>query len=186
MIEYINKLWLWAVTHEVAAMTLFISILALLGTWIQATAARTQNKLSVRPYLHTYTEIETVNNQMVVLVKLANTGLGPALIDDYYVYSNGEEYRDDDIFHLLAQHFSACEAVIIRPKASIAINYSQVILKLPVTPENAKQDDLQEYLKNNFDLRIRYKSFLNECFLYSSSKSHEWPFRIRWLSRQNA
>ena len=178
MIEPLIESWSWIQHNQMDAATLFIAALALIGTWLQARAAYIQNRQSVRPYLHTYTETGVVNGKPVVLARMANTGLGPALIEDYCIRHDGKEYRDENIFTLFNQHFSDWDGVSIRPKTSIPINHSQIIISLPLTEGNAKHGELQEYLRRNFDLRIKYKSFVNQRFRYSS-QSHTWPFWIR-------
>lgn len=178
MLEHLTAIWTWIQSNQTDAATLFIAALALGGTWFQARAAYVQNRQSVRPYIHTYTETGTFNGKPAVLAKMANTGLGPALIEDYCIRHNGKEYRDEDIFALFNQHFSDWDGVSIRPKTSIPISYSQIIVSLPLIEGNTKLGDLQEYLRENFDLRIRYKSFVNQRFRYSS-QSHTWPFWIR-------
>lgn len=178
-IKWLGDVVIWAIDPPN-----FIALLALLGVCWQALSTWRQNRLSVRPYLFSYTSIEIHKEGdkeiSYLLLYLENCGLGPAIIEDYCIVHEGKEFRDNNIFLMLEGSIGLkWNAFFLRPKSAISANHKGWILRAEV-PDGVDpiKEDLQGKLSRKYELRIKYKSLFNEGSKYSS-KDHSWPFLIR-------
>lgn len=164
----------WVAEKEIEAITMFVAFLGFGVAWKQSRAADTQNKLSVKPYLNTYTDIvDKGANRKYVVAILENVGLGAAIVDDYYIAYEGKEHRDGEISKLCAKVFKDWETYEVRPGYAIPVNGRVNIVEIPIYMET-NIDDLQKRLREEFELHIEYHSLLDEPFTYNTKKAHAW------------
>ena len=72
-----------------------IALCALCLTIWQAYVARMHNKLSVTPYLTTWTHIEL--DKLHYSVEILNNGIGSALIKNFQIFVDGHEVQGQDL-----------------------------------------------------------------------------------------
>ena len=98
---------------EVGALV--TAVCALVATICQAAITRRHNRLSVRPVLTLH------RREIDGLIELKNNGFGPAIIQRYEIYKDGELIPQDAMHGLLPVEFEAPE---VRPGAAIAAGSS--------------------------------------------------------------
>ena len=160
--------WNWLDNNHA---TIIIASLAFFAAATQAFAAYVQNKLSVRPYLH----VGFDNKKTHLCVFLENAGLGPAIIEDYYVVFENNIYRGEKIIDAfrsnLAQKWNV-QVYSLKPGCAVPIGPKQTVLEIELNAEN-EFETMQDFIDENFELIIKYKSFQNERRTYSTN-IHVW------------
>lgn len=165
--QCIEIIWLWLNSNFTGTIATF----AFLAAAIQAYIAYRQNKNSVRPYLHARFTCSKEGN---LILFLENAGLGPAMIDDYYIVYKETQYRDQQIFNLFSEVFPQAQLYFLRPGYAISKGDKLQILTHPADDI----DSLQTKLHQDFELVIRYESFLGDKITYTS-KTHRWPSNVK-------
>ena len=75
--------------EAIAGLSSAVIALCALGLTVwQAKITRHHNRLSVTPHLTTWSQRDVANNRY--LVELLNNGIGPALIESFYIYVDGQ------------------------------------------------------------------------------------------------
>ncbi|MAS87239.1 MAG: hypothetical protein CMH30_04595 [Micavibrio sp.] len=170
----------WAVIQE--QPTASIALITAMAVIVQAGMAWLQNIQSVRSYLH-IDFLKSVDGTTLHVV-LKNSGLGPAIILDYYIVHSDKEYRDQQIFDLFKSTFPSWSARVSRPNDALSAGDITEVLSVPVTEET--QDALQRALAEQFELIVKYKSFIHFSMFSKkySSRIHDWKSSIsRTLNR---
>lgn len=164
----------WDAEKKIEAITMFIAFLGFGVAWKQSRAMDVQNKLSVKPYLNTRTDVVARGpREKYVVAILENVGLGAAIVDDYYIVHEGKKHRDGQISEMCAKVFKDWTVSEIRPGFAIPVNGSLSIVEIPIDL-STNIDALQEQLRNEFELHIKFHSLLDEPFDYNSKQDHAW------------
>ena len=85
----ITDIWSWLSSNAANV----IAICALVATFWQAYISRQHNKLSVKPYLTTWTNLQDNETSLIFTVDILNNGVGPALIKSFQIYVNEQEIK---------------------------------------------------------------------------------------------
>ncbi len=88
----ITDIWSWLSSNAVNV----IALCALGTTFWQAYVSRQHNKLSVKPYLTTWTHLQNDGASNIFTVDILNNGVGPALIKSFQIYVDGQEVKGKD------------------------------------------------------------------------------------------
>jgi hypothetical protein len=157
--------------------SLVVSICALALTLASIWGTRKHNRLMVRPRLATFTSKRfSADDPSTFIVKstLRNSGLGPAIINEYAALLDGvkiEVQNSGEYFQVFAKTIRAtpaCEPCFfshlnrgyVMAKDEV-LEVAHVGIKLPLYPE------LERDLKR-FQLRVTYESAYGESFVYDS------------------
>lgn len=170
MLEIANSIWSWLNDNYSGT----VATLAFAATTAQAIAFYIQNKQSVRPYLHV--GFYEVNNDICLV--LENSGLGPAIIEDFGIISDGIYYRDEEIIEAFDKKDIQAGVRSFLPGSAITAGSRLDILTITLDEPTKGFDYYQSYIIKNFELFIKYKSFRNETIHYNSQQ-HLWPAKRR-------
>jgi len=173
MIELWTTLHSWTTNNPAAATGIFISIVALGATVLQAHAARVQNKQSVRPLLNTLFDLAFEDGCVFIELGLSNVGLGPAIIDDFVIFHSGKSYRGDAALNHFTEILEDCTVFVLKPNGAIAAGEKHVLLRIKVHKDGLSMDEIQAFLSSDYELVVNYRSFMNQKASYSS-KQHEF------------
>jgi len=116
---------LTASINLVEASTLVIAVCALFATIGQAAITKQHNKLSVRPVLTLH------RREIDGLIELKNNGFGPAIIQTYELFKDGELVPQDAMHGILPVEFDAPE---VRRGAAIAAGSSLSLITAQICP----------------------------------------------------
>ena len=87
---YFSYFWNWLSANA----SNVIALSALAATFWQAYISRKHNKLSVKPYLTTWT---TTSSDGYVIVKIINNGVGPAHIKSFSIFVDGQKMIGENL-----------------------------------------------------------------------------------------
>lgn len=175
-----------AVSQNIASLTTFervIALAALVGTALQAHAARTQNKRMVQPLLCAgYTEHL---KKTELSVELQNSGLGPAIIKKYALRYQGRNYEGGGIFKLLDRVIRdewglEWRAHIYLPGGTIAAGESKTVIRLFFKEPDNYPEPYQTMLTSAFSIEIKFKSLHGVEDTYSTA-NHRWA--VEYLNK---
>lgn len=140
-----------------------IALLALVVSFLQFTAGRKHNKLSVRPFVIPH--IERDNN--TILIYLRNDGLGPALVKRFYLKLGNTEivnpindpYKNCFLFG--GRKITNFEYEYYVPTVNSTITVNDKLQLLKVTFEKV-EDDLLDLVEEQFSFCITYTSMYED------------------------
>ena len=151
-----------------------IALCALVLTIWQAIVARKHNKLTVKPYLTTWSTILAEN--YFYQVDLINNGVGPALIKSFKVFVDNKELSGthagslDKAFQMLlpSVSYESYNSFLINGYVTAAKDKHELI-KIKFSDISApKFEDVEQAFKR-IRLFIEYESIYNEKHLFDSS-----------------
>ena len=127
---------------------LVTAVVALAATIWQAAITRQHNKLSVRPVLTLH------RREIDGLIELKNNGFGPAIIQSYEIYKDGELVLQDSMHGLLPIEFEAPE---VFPGVAIAAGSSFPLI-------TAKTNQLANHIApmESLNFRVVYRSIYGQ------------------------
>lgn len=167
----------------------YIAILAFFVTFAQAYYAREHNRVSVRPFLTTFTTRQFATDPtgatiLTYKASLMNCGLGPALIQDFTVLFNGipQTINDpDDYKAMVSGHIAPLGASLSRQyfgllrRHSVLRSQEDIIvadIDVPVTP--GMNVAALGQLVEGYHLLVTFQSAYGETWIYDT-RSHKQP-----------
>lgn len=192
MLELVSLFWQF-LGDNVASI---IAACAMGATFWQAMITRRHNKLSVKPHLTLKTAIETSGeSRYLVSLSIKNTGLGPAVIQDFNLFIDDKKINllpNDESCARLSEHiYSAFSFFDGYPNGQslYASAKGSFLLKGEILPEKSERilyeldapkevglgfDDTQATnLLNRVFFDIKYKSLYNDSY---HTEKCELPF----------
>jgi hypothetical protein len=162
--------------EAIASFSSAIIALCALGlTLWQAYVSRQHNRLSVTPYLTTWSHNDT--DQHRYSVEILNNGIGPALINNFQVFVDGHQVKGDDLelikkslkllfpqYQYNAYNSYLSEGYMMAPKESRNLVMIQFF-----GPNFPKPEEIEHSTKR-VKILIEYESIYREKFKYDSSK----------------
>lgn len=176
LLIFLNTNWgaiLSIVSLIVATASIFISV------W-EIISSRKHNFLSVRPYLGTFENIHVNDSGYIIYsTNLSNDGVGPAIIDDFEIYFDGELIAKNDNDKTLevvekkikeTYEDAQCNVKSYTKTACLPAGFSQYLLVVSKKfhGEADKRDFKQFFYR--FKVRIKYKSMYNKRKVFDSSE----------------
>lgn len=164
---------------DVAALV--VSLCALGLTVYQAYLSREHNRISVRPSLSTFYDIDPApDNPRITLVsiKLKNSGLGPAVIKSFEILVEGEAVTvksPDEMHRLVLKHLTGhivedrCRFVVLVKHYVMAQDASEEIALIAIRDITLEQSEVLKKLA----LRVSFESAYGEPFTYDTRKHFE-------------
>lgn len=152
-----------------------IALCALILTVWQAIVARKHNKLSVTPYLTTWTHVDT--DKCSYAVEILNNGIGPALIKSFQIFVDGHEIKGQDLeilqkalkiafpqysYHSYNSFLS--EGYMMSPKES------RNLLTIQFLGPNFPSKEEIDHAAKRVKIIIEYESIYEEKYAFDSSK----------------
>lgn len=150
-----------------------IALCALGYTVWQGKQARRHNKLSFRPHLTSWSHRNS--DKGVYAIELMNNGLGPALIESFKVKVDGKvisgegtEPIEKALKILFPNTQYQSHQAYMAKGYSMAAKEKCTILAIQFAESTSLSKEATEHTFNRADLIIKYKSFYEEKFTYSS------------------
>ena len=158
----------------IAISSTIIALCALVATFWQACVARRHNRLSVTPYLTTWSHHD---DKGVYKVDILNNGIGPALIKNFLVFVDSHEVKGQDAviirkalkilfpnYEYSVYNSFLSEGYMMAPKEGRCLINIQFSGKVFPAPEEI------EHATKRVKIVIRYESIYKEKLIYDSSK----------------
>jgi hypothetical protein len=168
---YVEAVWKF-VGNNAAAI---IALCALGLSIYQALATRRHNRLSVRPHLVVFTDRSLSNNQATFVVKIRNTGLGPAIVKSYVVFVDGNPFPIADGAVVLSTLCTILSRPVPRfgyhrlaPGDAIARDQELVLLSAEFNCANRQDYETAMKCFERVSARLSYASMYGEPFEYDS------------------
>ncbi len=153
----------------VSTASVVIALCALIFTAWQFYLQRTHNRISVRPHLSMFTTTERHNNEAKLQVLLVNNGLGPAFINHFKVYHNGQECEPNAaVFAVLGDLKENMSVTILGDDYAMPANETRCLLSVTfpaLSNENVEQ--VKDKI-NSLDIVIEYSSVYEKMKPYDS------------------
>ena len=153
--------------------SVLIALCALAYTIWQGKQTRYHNKLSLRPHLTSWTNQDV--DKGLYTVELMNNGLGPALIESFTIKVDGKvisgkqtEPIEKGLKILFPNVPYKTHQEYMAKDYSMAAKEKRTILLIQFTEPRSLIKETVEHAFNRADLIIKYKSFYEEKFTYSS------------------
>ncbi|HVW96132.1 MAG TPA: hypothetical protein VHA56_09210 [Mucilaginibacter sp.] len=126
------------------ALSLFLSLLALLATYYQAHLQRVHNGKSVKPLI----QITLTDDKGLIFIHIQNNGLGPAIVERLTFIKNGQVYHDiKDSLTLNPSHYQHIVVNEAVNKVILPGTYLEVFSKqFDVATENVELDTIRNEL----------------------------------------
>ena len=166
----INYCWNWFSTNS----SNIIAVCALILTIWQAFVTRRHNKLSVVPYLTTWSNS---GDKGLFRVDIINNGIGPALIQTFQVFVDGHEIVGQDLeiirkaLKILFPNYVynsynsfLSQGYMMSPKES------RCLLEIQFTGNQFPTPEEIEHATKRTKIYIKYESIYKEKLIYDSSK----------------
>jgi hypothetical protein len=155
--------------------SVFIALGALIYTIWQGKKAQRHNMLSFRPHLTSWSHRDT--DKGVYAVELMNNGLGPALIESFTVLIDGKvisgkrtEPLEKALKILFPNIAYKSHQEFMAKGYSMSAKEKRSIVVIQFADPNSVSPEALEHALNRTDLIIKYKSFYEEEFTYSSEE----------------
>lgn len=164
----IADLWIWLSNNT----SNVIALCALAATFWQAYISRKHNKLSVKPYLTTWTE---ATSDGYIIVKIINNGTGPAHIKSFKIFADNQKMVGEN----LEPHEKCLKLIFPEYQFSWYGSYLGIDYMIPATehkdliavkftgekvPTRSEIDHRAKRVK----IEIDYESIYEEKFKYDS------------------
>lgn len=150
-----------------------IALCALAYTIWQGKKTQHHNKLSFRPHLTTWTHKDI--DKGVYAVELMNNGLGPALIESFTIKVDGKNISGEQtepiekgLKILFPNLVYKSHQEYMGKGYSMAAKEKRTIVVIQFSEPRSISKEVVEHAFNRADLIIKYKSFYEEVFTYSS------------------
>ncbi|QHI68774.1 hypothetical protein [Tichowtungia aerotolerans] len=164
-LTWVLSAWDFLSKNAIALCALFVAIQ-------QGIATRRHNRLSVLPALDIHTEENSRNNQIELIVRLRNAGLGPAIISSYEVLRDGEvcDYNNELIRELLKTHgkVNSCKTSTFGSGKVVQVGEEHIVCQVVVSPVDGGQEksslmnQIKAALDESLNLVVNYKSFYGQ------------------------
>lgn len=151
-----------------------IALLALILTLWQAWVSRRHNKLSVIPYLTTWTH--TNHQAYKYHVEIINNGIGPALIKSFKIFVDGHQIQGKDLeliqkclkllfpaYEYTSYNCYLSEGYMMAPKEKRDLVVIQFLGPTFPSPEEI------EHATKRVKIFVEYESIYKDKFVYDSS-----------------
>jgi hypothetical protein len=155
--------------------SVFIALCALIYTIWQGKKAQRHNILSFRPHLTSWSHRDS--DKGVYAVELMNNGLGPALIESFAVLIDGKvisgkqtEPLEKALKILFPNIAYKSHQEFMAKGYSMSAKEKRSIVVIQFADPNSLGPEALEYALNRADLIVKYKSFYEEEFTYSSEE----------------
>ena len=172
MVCVFNSAWNW-LTNNTGNV---IALCAFGATFWQAHLSRVHNKLSVKPYLTTWTI--NAGNDGFYSLKITNNGVGSALIKTFEMYVDEKK--------IMGQPLELIDnaLVVLFPKYTVSVvdnsylSYGYMmapkdehyLFKIQFLGSTFPSQAEIEFARSRFKIIIQYESIYKEVFTYDSSK----------------
>jgi hypothetical protein len=154
-----------------------IALCALFYTAFQAHTTRKHNRLSVTPYLTTFTHTLKTPQLVTLVNELMNNGLGPAVIKEYKIFLDGSQLdiknsdqAEKELEILLQGKEFNRMATVLNKGYYVPPGEKRIVLSISF-PVNEKQK-IEDFLATleRLSLSIEYESTYGQKFTYDSNK----------------
>lgn len=184
--EFLKQNW----EGIVALCALFVATWQAWGTW-------RHNRLSVKPHLVTWSNQDDGDGFFKVRFLLLNNGLGPAILESFDIYFNGQKIGNNLDRVNLAKNLENTlkqQSGIVRHTIStfglkfpMPSGYKETLLEIHVPMSmQLNKKSYQDFL-DKFDAEFVYKSMYGQRFLYhtySREAMKSWHLRMRLLLKK--
>lgn len=162
-----------------AKVSVLIAVCAFIITVWQTWVTRKHNRLSVKPWLSTWVETNSIPYSYEI--RLNNIGIGPAIINSFDIYVDGHKVEGSGLepitktVHILfpTKSPTILYSSYLGKGGILGANASLRILLIQFTPENLPAPELMEHIQKRVKLVIRYTSiYKDEIVTYDSSLNH--------------
>lgn len=161
----------WEIITGVSSVA--IAICALGYTIWQGKQAQFHNKLLFRPHLTSWSHQNP--DKGIYSVELMNNGLGPALIENFFIKVDGEVItgtRTESIEKAIKLLFPNTQyqshQSYMGKGYSMAAKEKRTVLAIQFSKHTLQDEETVENAFKRAELIIEYKSFYEETFIYSS------------------
>jgi hypothetical protein len=151
-----------------------IALCALIFTICQGIQARKHNKLSYRPHLTRWAHLNAEKGYYAV--DLINNGLGPALIENFFIKVDGKvisgegaEPIEKTLKILFPSHNYKSQQSFLAKGYSMAAKERSNIVAVQFMNQPLPTREFVEHAMNRADMEIIYKSLYEETFRLSTS-----------------
>lgn len=158
----------------IAISSTLIALCALIATLWQACVARRHNRLSVTPYLTTWSHND---DKGVYKVDILNNGIGPALIKTFQVFVDTHEIKGQDLeiirkalkilfpnYEYSVYNSFLSEGYMMAPKEG------RCLVNIQFTGQTVPALEEIEHATKRVKIVIEYESIYKVKFIYDSSK----------------
>tara|TARA_R110001583_G_C5620443_1_gene406224 strand:+ start:1346 stop:1828 length:483 start_codon:yes stop_codon:yes gene_type:complete len=143
-----------------------IAVCALVFTIWQTRVQRLHNRISVKPHLFMFTQKDKFKNSARIQVLFTNNGLGPAFINKFQVFLNGQESEPkiavDAVLGILTNNSAH---TILGEDCAMAQNEVKIILSVAFTTDSWQEIELIEKKINQLDLLVHYSSAYGQKYV---------------------
>ncbi|MGV3582153.1 MAG: hypothetical protein ACO1N8_07580 [Methylophilus sp.] len=164
----IADLWSWLSSNA----TNVIALSALVATFWQAYITRKHNKLSVKPYLTTWT---TTSSDGYIIVKIINNGTGPAHIKSFNIFADNQKMIGESLEpHIKCLNLIFPEYQFIWYGSYFGIDYmmpateQKDLIAIKFTGEKVPNRNEIDHRAKRVKIVIDYESIYEEKFKYDS------------------
>jgi hypothetical protein len=148
-----------------------IASLALGFTIWQTSVQRTHNRISVKPHLFSFTKRDKNNSMACLQVLLINNGLGPAFINNFQVYYEGEPCEPNAaVLAALGDLSKNSSRTILGDDYAMPPNETKVLLAVTFPISSDEDIDKVEAKLDLIDLVIEYSSAYKKMVPFDSRK----------------
>jgi hypothetical protein len=175
----------------ISLVALLFSAISLTISYRQFNANKEHQGLTLRPYLNMMHSLDALVSEdlpvtLVWTIKLSNTGLGPALIEEFEIYRDGERVTPDGKrqWQAIAEGFKdkygiQCHYKFFDLAKNYCVEKSAVIDLLTVSVDDL--GDTKNRLAEavcNCRIVIRYKSFNGQQHVFDSDDNKTTPEKL--------
>ena len=150
-----------------------IALCALIFSIRQSKQAQKHNRLSFKPHLTSWTHKNS--DKGAYALELMNNGLGPALIESFTIKVDGKvmpgegaEPIEKGLKILLPNIQYQSQQAYMAKGYSMAAKEKCTIIAIQFTGQSSLSPEAIEHAFNRADLIVKYKSFYEEEYTYSS------------------
>lgn len=165
--------------------SLIVAAIALWFSISQTRQTREHNRLSVKPELTTWEDTSIISapggGETHHRAYLKNIGIGPALIESFEIYVDGDRVEADGLAKIdkaVALLFPIGAPRIanrsyLTKGGAISVNESILLVHLVFPPTPTPSQALLEQIKKRVKLVLKFQSmYKNEVFAYDSQDNH--------------
>lgn len=156
----------------VSVASLFVAVCAVCFTAWQAAIQRKHNRISVKPHLYSLTNRKRGKSQAFLQSILGNNGLGPAYINKFEVYLDGERSDPEAaITEVLGDLARNSYWAVLANDYAMAPNEAKVILEVSFSADTEDAVLQVERELNRLDLVVEYSSAYESMPVFDSREA---------------
>ena len=157
-----------------------IAVFAFVVTVWQAGVTRKHNRLSVKPFLNTWSEASEGSG--VYEIRLNNIGIGPAIIESFEIRVDDKKVEGNglDVISYAVKAMFPSNAPPVLFKSCLAkggalgAGEGITLVRIKFAPQTMPTSDEFESMKKRIRLTVKYKSiYKEETYTYDSTLDHQ-------------